>query len=128
MLSKRGIQTYFAGDNFRASPSFRDPGALSGPLAGVSFVGGVAGAMPFADSPTRARARSPRRSAATSGGAPARPGSAWSASWSRRGLWHGLPCPWRGWPRGRDGDPEGCRRRRSPAAGSPPRRWLPRRC
>jgi hypothetical protein len=51
MLSKRGIQTYFAGDNFRASPSFRDPGALSGPLAGVSFVGGVAGAMALADSP-----------------------------------------------------------------------------
>ena len=51
MLSKRGIQTYFAGDNFRASPSFRDPGALSGPLAGVSFVGGVAGAMALADPP-----------------------------------------------------------------------------
>jgi hypothetical protein len=51
MLSKRGIQTYFAGDNFRASPSFRDPGALSGPLAGVSFVEGVAGAMALADSP-----------------------------------------------------------------------------
>ena len=51
MLSKRGIQTYFAGDNFRASPSFRDPGALSDPLAGVSFVGGVAGAMALADSP-----------------------------------------------------------------------------
>jgi hypothetical protein len=51
MLSKRGIQTYFAGDNFRVSPSFRDPGALSGPLAGVSFVGGVAGAMALADSP-----------------------------------------------------------------------------
>ena len=51
MLRKRGIQTYFAGDNFRASPSFRDPKALSGPLAGVSFVGGVAGAMALADSP-----------------------------------------------------------------------------
>ena len=31
--------------------SFREPGALSGTLAGVSFVGGVAGAMALADSP-----------------------------------------------------------------------------
>ena len=50
MWSKRGIQTNVAGDNFMPSPSFRDPGALSGPLAGVSFVGGVAGAMALADS------------------------------------------------------------------------------
>jgi hypothetical protein len=51
MLSKRGIQPSVARDNSIASPSFRDPGALSGALAGVSFVGGVAGAMALADSP-----------------------------------------------------------------------------
>ena len=50
MLSKRGIQTYAAGDNPVMS-SFREPGALSGTLAGVSFVGGVAAAMALADSP-----------------------------------------------------------------------------
>src|SRR5215217_9173300 len=51
MLSKRTIQTNAAKDSVRVSPSFRDPGALRGPLAGVSFVGGVAGAMALADSP-----------------------------------------------------------------------------
>lgn len=51
MLKKRGIQTHAAEDDSIASPSFRDPGALSGTLAGVSFVGGVAGAMTLADSP-----------------------------------------------------------------------------
>jgi hypothetical protein len=51
MLSKRGIQTHAAEDNSVASPSSRDPGALSGILAGISFVGGVAGAMVLADSP-----------------------------------------------------------------------------
>jgi hypothetical protein len=50
MLSKRGIQTFAAGDNPMTS-SYRDPGALSGTLAGVSFVGGVAAAMALADSP-----------------------------------------------------------------------------
>jgi len=50
MLSKRGIQTHAAGDNLMTSPSSRDRGALSGTLAGVSFVGGVAGAMALADS------------------------------------------------------------------------------
>jgi hypothetical protein len=51
MLKKRGPQTNVTGDNFGGSPSFGDPGALSGPLAGVSFIGGVAGAMVLADSP-----------------------------------------------------------------------------
>ena len=50
MLSKRSVQTYAAGDNLMTS-SFREPGALSGTLAGISFVGGVAGAMALADSP-----------------------------------------------------------------------------
>src|ERR671912_2854455 len=50
MLSKRSIQTYAAGYNLMTS-SFREPGALSGTLAGVSFVGGVAGAMALADAP-----------------------------------------------------------------------------
>ena len=50
MLSKRDIQTYAAGNNLMTS-SFREPGALSGTLAGVSFVGGVAGAMALADAP-----------------------------------------------------------------------------
>ena len=40
-----------ARDNLTTPPSSRDPGALSGTLAGVSFVGGVAGAMALADSP-----------------------------------------------------------------------------
>ena len=51
MLSNRGIQTYIPGNNVRVSSSFRDSGALSGTLAGVSFVGGVAGAITLADSP-----------------------------------------------------------------------------
>ena len=51
MMSDRGIQPNAANDNVRVSPSLRDPGALSGTLAGVSFVGGVAGAMTLADSP-----------------------------------------------------------------------------
>ena len=51
MLRKRTIQTNTAKDSVRVSPSFGDPGALSGALAGGSFVGGVAGAMALADSP-----------------------------------------------------------------------------
>ena len=51
MLSKRGIQTHTAVDNLMTSPSSRDSGALSGTLAGISFVGGVVGAMALADSP-----------------------------------------------------------------------------
>jgi hypothetical protein len=50
MLSKRNIQTYAAGDNLMTS-SFREPGVLGCTLAGISFVGGVAGAMALADSP-----------------------------------------------------------------------------
>ena len=50
MLSKRATKTFAAGDN-PVTSSFREPGALSGTLAGVSFVGGVAGAMALADSP-----------------------------------------------------------------------------
>jgi hypothetical protein len=49
-LSNRGIQAHAAGDNLMTLPSSRDPGALSGTLAGISFVGGVAGAMALADS------------------------------------------------------------------------------
>jgi hypothetical protein len=51
MLSKRSIQTYAAGNNLMTSASSRDCGALSGTLAGISFVGGVAGAMALADAP-----------------------------------------------------------------------------
>jgi hypothetical protein len=51
MLSKRRIQANAAEENVGVSPSFRDPGALSGTLAGISFVGGVAGAMALGDSP-----------------------------------------------------------------------------
>jgi len=51
MLRKRTIQTHAARDNLMTSPSSGDPGALSGALAGGSFVGGVAGAMALADSP-----------------------------------------------------------------------------
>ena len=51
MLRKRGIQAHAAGDNLMTLPSSRDPGALSGTLAGISFVGGVAGAIALADSP-----------------------------------------------------------------------------
>ena len=49
MWSERGIQTKVAGDSYTASSP--DPGALSGTLAGVSFVSGVAGAVALADSP-----------------------------------------------------------------------------
>jgi len=51
MWSKRGTQRNVAGDSYTASSSSRDPGALSGTLAGVSFVSGVAGAVTLADSP-----------------------------------------------------------------------------
>lgn len=51
MLREGGIQTHAAGDNLMTLPSSRDPGALSCTLAGISFVGGVAGAMALADSP-----------------------------------------------------------------------------
>ena len=51
MLRKRTIQTNAAKDSVRVSPSFGDPGALSGALAGGSFVGRVAGAVALADSP-----------------------------------------------------------------------------
>ena len=51
MLNKRGIQPNVAGDNLMTSPSSRDRGALSGALAGVGFVGGLAGAMALADCP-----------------------------------------------------------------------------
>ena len=80
MWSKRGIQTNVARDNFMSSPSFRDPGALSGTLAGVSFVGGVAGAMAVADSPYPRPGSEPAEIRRYFRGAPARPGSAWSVS------------------------------------------------
>ena len=51
MLSKRSIQTYAAGNNLMTSASSRDCGALSGTLAGISFAGGVAGAMALAYAP-----------------------------------------------------------------------------
>jgi hypothetical protein len=51
MLSKRDIQTHASRDTLMTSVSSRDSGALSGTLAGVSFVGGVAGAMALTDSP-----------------------------------------------------------------------------
>ena len=51
MLRQRDIQTHASRDNLMTSASSRDSGALSGTLAGVSFVGGVAGAMALADSP-----------------------------------------------------------------------------
>src|SRR5215212_5053485 len=51
MLRKRTIQTNAAKDSVRVSPSFGDPGALSGALAGGSCVGGVAGAMALTASP-----------------------------------------------------------------------------
>ena len=50
-MRKRTIQTHASRDNLMTSPSSGEPGALSGTLAGVSFVGGVAGAMALADSP-----------------------------------------------------------------------------
>jgi hypothetical protein len=52
MLSKRGIFQKDARKEYsRALASFHDIGALSGPLTGVSFIAGVAGAMALADSP-----------------------------------------------------------------------------
>ena len=51
MWSKRGTQRNVVGDSNTASSSSRDRGALSGTLAGVSFVSGVAGAVALADSP-----------------------------------------------------------------------------
>src|SRR5215212_11770057 len=52
MLSKRGsIRPDAAKKYSGALSSFRDLGALSGPLTGASFIAGVAGAMALADSP-----------------------------------------------------------------------------
>jgi hypothetical protein len=50
MFGKRGvIQTDATKRN--SETSFRDPGAMSGLLTGVSFIGGVGGAVALADSP-----------------------------------------------------------------------------
>ena len=50
MSSKRGvIRTKVPWKS--AEPPFRDPGAMSGLLTGVSFIGGVGGALALADSP-----------------------------------------------------------------------------
>jgi hypothetical protein len=50
MFGKRGvIQTDATKRN--TETSFRDPGAMSGLLTGVSFIGGVGGAVALADSP-----------------------------------------------------------------------------
>jgi hypothetical protein len=52
MSSKRGVvQTDATGENVGTLTSLRDPEALGGPLAGISFIAGVAGAMALADSP-----------------------------------------------------------------------------
>jgi len=52
MSSKRGvIRKDVTKDYIGTLTSFGNPGALSGPLAGVSFIAGVAGAMALADSP-----------------------------------------------------------------------------
>lgn len=51
MFSKRDIQTHASKDNLMTSASSHDSGALSGAVAGISFVGGVAGAMALADAP-----------------------------------------------------------------------------
>jgi hypothetical protein len=51
VFSKRNIQTHASKDNLMTSASSHDSGALSGTVAGISFVGGVAGAMALADAP-----------------------------------------------------------------------------
>ena len=52
MSNDRGaIRTDASGGNTVTSTSLSDPGALTGPLAGASFIGGVAAAMALADSP-----------------------------------------------------------------------------
>ena len=49
MMGIRGVRPDVANGETRVSSSSRDPGAIGGVLAGVSFVGGVAGAMTLAD-------------------------------------------------------------------------------
>jgi hypothetical protein len=49
MASKRGVSRTDARRN--TATQFRDPGALSGLLTGVSFIAGVGGAAALADSP-----------------------------------------------------------------------------
>ncbi len=50
MSSKRGVfRTDAIGRNTQTP--FRDPGAMSGLLTGVSFIGGVGGGVALADSP-----------------------------------------------------------------------------
>jgi hypothetical protein len=52
MSSGRSVQMDATKESsIRTSARLRDPGALSGPLAGISFVAGVAAAMVLADSP-----------------------------------------------------------------------------
>ena len=71
MPSKRGvIRTDATKIYIGALAPFRELGALSGPLTGISFIGGVGGGVALADSP------SPRRSDGTSPRTPARPCSA----------------------------------------------------
>ena len=80
MLSKRDIETHASRDNLMTSPSSRDSGALSGTLAGISFVGGVAGAMALADSPYPRPGSEPAEIRRYFRETLARPGSVWSAS------------------------------------------------
>ena len=54
----------------------RDPGALSGPLAGAGFVAGVAGALSLADAPYPRPSSEPADVRRYFGGTPARSGSA----------------------------------------------------
>ena len=57
MFGKRGvIQTDATKRN--TETSFRDPGAMSGLLTGVSFIGGVGGRSPWPTPRTRVPARS----------------------------------------------------------------------
>jgi len=52
MSSRRGVIRKDATKEYiGALASFRDRGALSGPLASASFIAGVAGAIALADSP-----------------------------------------------------------------------------
>jgi hypothetical protein len=77
--------------------SLRVPGALSGPLAGTSFIAGVAGAVALSESPYPRPGAQPADVRRYFRGSP---GAAQLASWSPRSHWYGPPPRWRSWPGG----------------------------
>jgi len=74
MASKRSVlRTEATGENIGAGITPIDPGALSGPLVGASFVAGVAAALALCDAPYPRPGSEPTDVRRYFGGTPAPP-------------------------------------------------------